>query len=50
MSDRTLYLAIPNDIYEEFSSEPLVKKVFSKNKIKLILYESDIQKIRSWKS
>lgn len=49
-SDRILFLAIPNDIYEEFGSEPLVKKVFLKNKIKLILYEPDIQKIRSWKS
>jgi hypothetical protein len=47
-SDRVLYLAMPIDTYEEFSSELLVQRVLAKNKIKLILYEASTQHIVSW--
>ena len=36
-SDRVLYLAMPNDVYEEYGSELLVQRVFATNKIKVIL-------------
>jgi hypothetical protein len=47
-TDRTLYLAVPIDMYEEYGSETLVKRVFSVNKIKLIIYEPKSQIITSW--
>ena len=47
-SDRVLYLAMPNDVYEEYGSELLVQRVLANNKIKIILYESSTQHIVSW--
>ena len=47
-SDRTLYLAVPVDMYEEYGSETLVQRVFTINKIKLIIYEPKSQIITSW--
>ena len=47
-SDRILYLAMPVDTYEIYGSEPLVERVLTKNKVKIILYESSTQHIVSW--
>ena len=47
-TDRTLYLAVPVDMYEEYGSETLVQRVFTVNKIKLIIYEPKSQSITSW--
>lgn len=47
-SDRTLYLAVPNIMYEEYGNEPLVARVFTANKIKIIIYEPKSQIITSW--
>ncbi len=47
-SDRTLYLAVPLDMYDEYGSETLVKRVFTVNKIKLIIYEPKSKIITSW--
>jgi hypothetical protein len=46
--NRTLYLAIPYDTYDEYGKEPLVQRVFSANKIKIILYEPIEKIITSW--
>ena len=46
--DRTLYLAIPDDVFKKIDKEPILKAVFIEEKIKLILYKTDIQLITSW--
>lgn len=47
-SSRVLFLAMPADIYDAFGDEPLVKAVFTKHEFKIILYEPDTEKIKSW--
>jgi XisH protein len=46
--DRTLYLAIPDDIFQRIEKEPILKEAFLEECIKLILYKTDIQLITSW--
>jgi hypothetical protein len=46
--DRILYLAIPDDIFKKIEKEPILNDVFLDEKIKLILYKTDIQLITSW--
>lgn len=47
-SNRALFLAMPYDVYEAFGEESLVKAVFRQHKFKIILYEPDSEKIKSW--
>ncbi|MFN0175655.1 MAG: element excision factor XisH family protein [Saprospiraceae bacterium] len=47
-SNRTLFLAMPADVYSEFSTEQLVQQVFEKYEFKILLYEPDQQSISSW--
>lgn len=47
-SDRVLYLALPDDTYEEFGEEPIVKSIFTEYNFKLLLYEPVNQTITSW--
>jgi XisH protein len=46
--ERTLYLALPKDTYDDFSEEPLVQKTLIKYDFKLILYDADNKLITSW--
>jgi hypothetical protein len=46
--DRTFYLAIPDDIFNRIEKEPILKDVFLEEKIKLILYKTEIQFITAW--
>lgn len=46
--ERTLYLAIPDDIFQEYRDEPIIKGVFEDEKINFILYEPESQSIMSW--
>lgn len=48
LSDRVLYLAIPEDTYAEFGSEPIVKSLFSEYDFKIIIYEPANQFITEW--
>ncbi|MBL7798819.1 MAG: fatty-acid oxidation protein subunit alpha [Saprospiraceae bacterium] len=45
---RTLYLAMPVDVYEEFGGESIVSAVFTTYQFKILLYEPDTQIIASW--
>ena len=45
---RTLYLGVPNDIYQRFQAEQLVKSIFEEINIKLVLYDSLDKKIIGW--
>lgn len=47
-SERELFLAMPADVYEAFGTEPLVEAVFNQHEFKIILYEPDTEKIKSW--
>lgn len=48
LSDRGIYLALPEDTYREFGEEPIVKSVFAEYKFKLLIYEPITQSITSW--
>jgi XisH protein len=47
-SDRILYLALPDDTYEEFGQEPIVKSIFTEYDFKILLHEPINQTITSW--
>jgi XisH protein len=46
--DRALYLALPNDIFETFQDEPLVRQVFAEYNFKVLTYDPITQHIVSW--
>ena len=41
-------MAIPDDIFQEYRDEPIIKGVFEDEKINFILYEPESQSIMSW--
>ena len=45
---RKLYLAIPEDTYEEFFDESLVNSVVEEEKVFLILYDADQKIVKGW--
>jgi hypothetical protein len=45
---RKIYLAIPEDTYQEFGDEPIVKSIFEEYKFKILIYEPITQLITSW--
>ena len=47
-SDRTLYLAMPEDVYDRYSKEPLFIGSLEEGNINLILFETNIEKITRW--
>jgi XisH protein len=47
-SERILYLAIPNNVYEAFGEEEIVTTVFEKYDFKILLYEPTTGTIVSW--
>jgi len=47
--DRTLFLAIPLDVYESFFERPFVKKSIELANIKLLVFDADNQMVVEWK-
>ena len=47
-SDRVLYLAMPEDIYDRYSKEPLFIGSLVDENINLILFETTIEKVTRW--
>jgi hypothetical protein len=47
-SDRTLYLAMPEDVYDRYSKEALFIGSLDDENINLILFETNIEKITRW--
>lgn len=47
-SDRILYLAMPEDVYDRYSKEPLFIGSLEDENINLILFETNIEKITRW--
>lgn len=46
--DRELYLAIPEAVYEALFGEILIQKLLLEYPMKLIVYTTDTEEIRSW--
>jgi hypothetical protein len=46
--DRAILLAIPVFAWEEFFQRPFIRKVIAKNKIELIIFDSENEKIGQW--
>jgi XisH protein len=46
--DRTLYLAIPLDVYDSFFQLPFTQKIIQQNQIKLIVFDSQKEVIVKW--
>lgn len=47
-SDRVLYLAMPSNVYDLYSREPIVKNVFKSYDFKVILCKPETNKLVSW--
>jgi hypothetical protein len=46
--ERTLYLAIPTDVYQEFFLLPFTQDSIKTNQLKLIIYDPETEKITQW--
>lgn len=46
--DRVIYLALPYNVFVRFEEEPLVRRVIQQERLKLIIYDQDIQNIIKW--
>jgi hypothetical protein len=46
--ERTLFLAIPDDIYETFFNLPFIREVISENNIKIITYDPEEEIMVKW--
>lgn len=47
-SDRVLYLAMPEDVYDKYENEPLFIGSLEDGNVNLILFETSIDKITKW--
>lgn len=47
-SDRTLFLAVPNDIYTSFFSTRLVQLAVKTYHLQLLIYEAEMEEIVKW--
>lgn len=48
MPERSLFLAIPDDTYEDFFSDPFVTRLISRHHVNMIVYSIELKKIVSW--
>ncbi|MEG3933318.1 MULTISPECIES: XisH family protein [unclassified Microcoleus] len=46
--DRTLYLAIPLDIYKRFFKYSFIQRVIERNQIPLLVYDTEKEEISQW--
>jgi XisH protein len=47
-SDRTIYLAVPDSVYQELFGEILIQDILEQYPVKLIVYNPDKEEIQSW--
>ncbi|NJN33122.1 MAG: hypothetical protein HC817_01590 [Saprospiraceae bacterium] len=47
-SERVLYLAVPESVYNRFFEETVIQKTVQEEKFKLVIYNQTIQKITKW--
>jgi hypothetical protein len=46
--DRTIYLAVPDSIYQELFGEILIQDILEQYPVKLLVYSPDKEEIQSW--
>jgi XisH protein len=46
--DRILYLAVPNDIYDQFFSTPFVQELVTQNQLYLLTYTIKAESLEKW--
>ncbi len=46
--ERELYLAIAEDIYEDFFQRPAIQEIISDHKISLLVFEPEAEEISQW--
>lgn len=46
--DRTLFLAVPADTFNDFFQEPFIQKVLNRKGIKLIVYQPESENVEQW--
>ncbi|MBD2414500.1 fatty-acid oxidation protein subunit alpha [Nostoc calcicola FACHB-389] len=46
--ERTLYLAIPIDVYELFFEQAFIQKIVKRQQVKFLIYDSDNEEIKAW--
>ena len=46
--ERELYLAVPNDIYEEFFKQLFVQQLIQRYAIKLLIYQPETEELVEW--
>lgn len=47
--ERTLYLAIPFDIYEEFFLNEFIQEILQEHQLKLLIFSPEEQEVSLWK-
>ena len=47
--DRTLYLAIPVDVYEEFFSRRFIQRIIGEYQLKLLIFNPALEEIVIWR-
>jgi hypothetical protein len=46
--DRTLYLAIPENIYNRYFSQKVIQKTIQEERFKLVIYNQSLETITQW--
>ena len=47
-SDRLLYLAVPNNVYEEFFTTSFIQSIVEQHQLYLLIYDIDQEVIKRW--
>jgi hypothetical protein len=48
--DRTLYLAIPEDVYNEFFTRRFIQRVIGEHQLKLLIFNPNQEEIVQWRN
>ncbi len=48
--DRTLYLAVPEDVYNEFFSRRFIQRVIVEHQLKLLIFNPNQEEIVEWRN
>lgn len=46
--DRTVYLAIPSETYQDFFQLPFIQRALRRYQVKLIIYDPKLEEIKQW--
>jgi hypothetical protein len=46
--ERKLYLAVPNDVYDEFFKQVFVQELIQRYAVKLVIYQPETEELIQW--